>query len=146
MAAKLNSNLAVVLIAVAIVAGSFVTSQTGFATASPYDFAITSITLPASISTNLDSVLTANVDNLGTTTASAVAYKYEVVNSLGYVIFQNNGKLNFPAGMTEVSLPVDAMKTGMYTIRMAIDTESVFTEASESNNNYELQITVPYGV
>ncbi|HIH14122.1 MAG TPA: hypothetical protein HA224_02605 [Nanoarchaeota archaeon] len=31
MAAKLNSNLAVVLIAVAIVAGSFVTSQTGFA-------------------------------------------------------------------------------------------------------------------
>ncbi len=31
MAAKLNSNLAIVLIAVAIVAGSFATSQTGFA-------------------------------------------------------------------------------------------------------------------
>ena len=141
---SLNSNLAVVLIAVAIVAGSFATSQTGFATASPYDFTITSITAPASISTNLDSVFTANVENLGTTTASAVAYKYEVVNSLGYLVFQNNGKINLPAGLTEIALPVDVLKAGTYTLRMAVDTESIFTETSKSNNNYELEVTVPY--
>ncbi|MEK6807689.1 MAG: CARDB domain-containing protein [Nanoarchaeota archaeon] len=144
MAAKLNLNLAVVLIAVAIVAGSFATSQTGFATASPYDFTITSITAPASISTNLDSVFTANVENLGTTTASAVAYKYEVVNSLGYLVFQNNGKINLPAGLTEIALPVDVLKAGTYTLKMAVDTEGVFTETSKSNNNYELEVTVPY--
>ena len=144
---KLNSNLAVVLIAVAIVAGSFVTSQTGFATASPFDFAVAGVDMPALITANTESTFTATLENLGKTSATAVIYSYEVLNPSGNRLYYGEDRVDLLAN-SRVTIPMktDELGNGVFTFRINIDTVNNFAESDETNNGYELQFTVPYGV
>ena len=137
---------AAVLIALAAIAVPYF-STVGFVTASPYDFAVAGLDMPVFVKAGLESTFTATLENLGKTSATAVTYSYEVLNPSGNRVYYNEGVTDLLAN-SKITIPmkIDELDDGTHTFRINIDPANSFAESDETNNGWDFQFAVPYGI
>ena len=147
---RLAAVLAVVL--VVGVAGSGLFSGAATVT-SPLDFSIKDVQFPDPLMKNNPFRAKATISNSGTISAGIVTYDLRVfddnsprggrVEVFGSKQFESK-VTSLPANSDTVwsLVPVD-LTNGTYTFYLKIDSEGQFDETDETNNVYEMRLTIP---